>query len=82
MLRAFCNSEDLASLVGRIYLAGRARRACVRGTHSWTDTLGLLPPDTKCDHCDETYGNPDSQHPRGSWVGVVKKARQTIMEGR
>jgi hypothetical protein len=31
---------------------------CKMGIHSWIHETGLLPPDTKCDHCSELYGNP------------------------
>lgn len=33
--------------------------ACMSGIHSWADTPGKLPPDTKCTCCGETYGEPD-----------------------
>ena len=32
---------------------------CENGIHSWADAVGKLPPDTKCTHCGEAYGNPD-----------------------
>jgi len=32
---------------------------CAVGLHSWIDAIGKLPANTKCDHCDETYGHPD-----------------------
>lgn len=32
---------------------------CAEGYHSWIDEVGLLPPDTKCTHCGDTYGHPD-----------------------
>lgn len=33
--------------------------ACDMGIHSWSDVVGLLPPDTTCEHCGEPYGHPD-----------------------
>lgn len=35
------------------------RPDCRNGIHSWVNETGVLPADTKCDHCDEEYGNPD-----------------------
>lgn len=32
---------------------------CENGMHSWTDKVGRMPANTKCNHCDELYGNPD-----------------------
>ncbi len=32
---------------------------CRIGLHSWVNESGKLPSDTKCDHCDEEYGDPD-----------------------
>jgi len=32
---------------------------CAEGMHSWTGEVGLLPPDTECTHCGETYGHPE-----------------------
>lgn len=31
---------------------------CAAGIHSWSGELGKLPPDTKCSHCGELYGDP------------------------
>lgn len=37
----------------------KAHADCALGIHSWSDAIGKLPPDTKCTHCGELYGNPD-----------------------
>lgn len=59
MLRAFCEAESLNSLVGRTFTSGQEPESlCEQGVHSWSNEVGLLHPDTKCDHCNETYGNP------------------------
>ena len=29
---------------------------CLYGIHTWSDQKGVLPPDTTCDACGETYG--------------------------
>lgn len=35
-----------------------AEAMCRVGVHSWCDERGMLPADTKCDYCDELYGEP------------------------